>query len=142
MISLALAKQLKEAGLIWKTGVHDFFGIPDRDMDDEVFVISDVMATMELLRGWPAVTFHGTAEWALDYVWTHELVWLPTEGQLRQALQELLPPDGDYLLKWEEAQYRCVLHIAGKEVSFTGVTAVSAYAQALLHILKASNHQS
>ncbi|NKQ36948.1 MAG: pilus assembly protein CpaE [Chloroflexi bacterium] len=136
MISLALAKQLKEAGLIWRTGTHDFFGIPDRGLDDQVFVISDIMAMMELLQGWPAITFHGTSEWALDYIWTHELVWLPAEGQLRAELENHLPPDTNYQLIREEDLFRCVVYFPGKLETFWGDTAVEVYAQALLFALK------
>lgn len=136
MISLALAKQLKEAGLIWRTGTHDFFGIPDRGLDDQAFVISDIMATMELLQGWPAITFHGTSEWALDYIWTHELVWLPTEGQLRAELENHLPPDTNYQLIRETDLFRCVVYFPGQMKAFWGDTAIEVYAQALLFTLK------
>ncbi len=141
MISLALAKQLKEAGLIWQTGAHDFFGIPDRGLDDQVFVISDIMAMMELLQGWPAITFHGTSEWALDYIWTHELVWLPAEGQLRAELENHLPPDTNYQLIREEDLFRCVVYFPGKLEAFGGDTAVEVYAQALLYTLKMNASQ-
>ena len=68
MISLALAVELKQAGLVWRTSTHDFFAIPDHDMDERVFVLADMVAFTELVQGWPAVAFHGAAEWALDLV--------------------------------------------------------------------------
>jgi len=37
-----MARQLKEAGLIWKPGPGDRFAIPDRDLDEEVFVLSNM----------------------------------------------------------------------------------------------------
>lgn len=138
MISLALARQLKEAGLVWRTSLHDFFAIPERGLDDKVFVISDVMVTMVLIRGWPALTFHGTAEWAADHLFTHEAVWLPTEADLRQelvrqlgqkgapALQLALRPDGEYV---------CQIGTGAEARTFSGETAVAAYAGALLHLL-------
>jgi hypothetical protein len=133
MISLALAVQLKEAGLVWQTTPYDFFGIPERDMDDRIFVISDMMVTMELLQGWPAITFHGTAEWASDYLWTHEAIWLPTEEQLRHELTRLLAEKGvaAFSLQWQDGRY--TLQYAEKVA--TAETAVNAYAHALLHLL-------
>lgn len=141
MISLALARKLKEAGLVWHTSVHDFFAIPDRDMDNRVFVLSDMMVTMELLRGWPAVVFHGTAEWASDYLLTHEAIWLPTESQLREQLEEeLAERNGRFhqLVRTEDS-YSCELVLANTPLHFTAESAGEAYGQALLHLLQ--NHE-
>src|SRR5512146_2882759 len=95
MISLALAQDLKEAGLSWEPAMHDFFAIPERGMDNRVFVISDIQSTVENLLGSPVVAFQGASEWALDYLVTSEAVWLPTESQLRQALEEILLSGGN-----------------------------------------------
>ncbi|MCZ7671506.1 MAG: hypothetical protein M5U34_32405 [Chloroflexi bacterium] len=43
-----------------------------------------------MLKGWPAITFHGTSEWALDHIFMEEVVWMPTEEQLRQELVFML----------------------------------------------------
>ncbi len=138
MISLALAMQLKEAGLVWHTSIHDFFAIPDRDMDGRIFVLSDMMVTMELLRGWPAVVFHGTAEWAMDYLLTHEAVWLPTESQLREQLEvELMPRNGRFhqLVRLPEG-YQCQILLAEDVVQITAVSPSEAYGLALLNLLQ------
>lgn len=137
MIPLTLAKQLKEAGLVWQTAIHDFFAIPDRGMDDRVFVISDMMVTMELLRGWPALTFHGTAEWAADYLLTQEAVWLPTEEQLRETVVTLLTEGQSPVLHLQltDKQYNCRITVDGVYVQFQGNTAVDAYGQTLLYLL-------
>ncbi len=138
MISLALAQKLKEAGLVWRTSIHDFFAIPDRDLDERVFVLSDMMVTMELLRGWPAVVFHGTAEWAADYLLTHEAVWLPTESQLREQLEaELAVRNGRFhQLVCAEDGYKCELSLANQPLHFIAKTASEAYGQALLNLLR------
>lgn len=138
MVSLALAMQLKEAGLVWHTRVHDFFAIPDRDMDGRIFVLSDMMVTMELLRGWPAVLFHGTAEWAMDYLLTHEAVWLPTESQLREQLEvELALRNGRFhqLVRLPEG-YQCEIILADDAVQITAVSPSEAYGLALLNLLQ------
>ena len=138
MISQALAVQLKEAGLVWHTSVHDFFAIPDRDMDGRIFVLSDMMVTMELLRGWPAMMFHGTSEWAMDYLLTHEAVWMPTESQLREKLEEeLATRNGRFLqLQRQDEAYACEISLGEKRVQFTAVDPSEAYGQALLELLQ------
>ncbi|KAA3656290.1 MAG: pilus assembly protein CpaE [Chloroflexi bacterium] len=141
MISLSLAKQLKKAGLVWKTSVNDFFGIPDRGFDDRVFVLSDMMANMDLFRGWPVVTFHGSAEWALDYILTSETVWLPTEEQLRYELEQLLLGEEEIKLQltYTATGYQCHILHKSEPLSFMGSNGSEAYGLALLHVL---NHLS
>ena len=78
MISLEVARKLKDAGLVWRPKHHDFFGIPDRGMDDAVFVLSDVQVTIERIQGYEVVAFHGASEWALDSLIASEAIWLPT----------------------------------------------------------------
>ena len=136
MISLALAQKLKEAGLVWQTTINDFFAVPDRGMDDKLFVISDLMVTMELLQGWPALTFHGTAEWAADYLLTHDAVWMPTEEQLRQEFQTILAQNGrdDFQLIYEAKQF--TLHCHSGQFRVSGLQADVLYAKALLHFLQ------
>lgn len=140
MITLALAQKLKDAGLVWRTSVHDFFAIPDRDMDNRVFVLSDMMVTMELLRGWPAVVFHGTSEWALDYLLTHEAVWLPTESQLREQLEvELAAQNGRFhkLVRHDDG-YVCEVSVNEEQMVFAAVSPSEAYGLALLNLLQNS----
>lgn len=138
MISLTLAQKLKEAGLVWHTSVHDFFAIPDRDLDNRVFVLSDMMVTMGLLRGWPAVVFHGTAEWAMDYLLTHEAVWLPTESQLREQLEaELALRHGRFhQLARNDEGYVCDVSLNEERVTYSAVSPSEAYGQALLNLLQ------
>ncbi len=141
MIPLALAVELKEAGLVWQTKIHDFFAIPDHDMDDRVFVLADMVAFTELVQGWPAVAFHGAAEWAMDYIYSHEIVWLPTEEQLREAVVEQLRSDetdatGLTLTTLASGGYRCAIKQQGEALAFDAPAADEAYAQALLHLLR------
>lgn len=138
MLSLSLARQLKEAGLAWQPAVHDFFAVPDRGLDERVFVISSMAVLVELLQGQPAVTFHGTAEWALDYVMLAELVWLPSEAQLRQALEATLPAEPEPLLRLTRITggYRCEIRAGGRPLVFEAAAASEAYAAALLHVLR------
>ena len=74
MISLDTALELKGAGLVWVPQILDFFAIPDRNMDDRVFVISDMLVTVDILQGMQVVSFQGSSEWALDYLVTTNAV--------------------------------------------------------------------
>ena len=138
MISLTTAQQLHAAGLSWTPALHDFFGVPDRGMDDRVFVISDISVDIELLKGQSVVTFNGTAEWALDYEMVAELVWLPTEAQLRLALERLLQSEPQPRLKLVCAPegYRCEIPLRGQSLTFRASEACEAYGAALLHVLE------
>lgn len=138
MISLATAQELKEAGLVWRASVNDFFAIPERDLDERVFVVADMMANLDIFRGWPVVTFHGAAEWALDYILTAETVWMPTENQLRRELVTLLKERGTeaFALALEDGLYRLNFTLAGEPTSYQAEQAEDVYAAALLRILQ------
>ena len=41
MVTVELARRLRDAGLRWQPQRGDAFVIPDRDMDDDVFVLSE-----------------------------------------------------------------------------------------------------
>lgn len=141
MLSLSIARRLKEAGLSWSPALHDFFAIPDGGFEDKVFVISDVFVNVELLRGHLAATFQGSVEWALDHVVIEELVWLPSEEQLRQELERrLITVSGAGLtLSSTPDGYVCELHIGDRALRFETFDASEAYAAALLHLLAAGS---
>ncbi len=137
MLSLKLAKQLKEAGLVWKTAVNDFFGLPDRDMDDRVFVLADMQTQTDVFKGWPVITFHGASEWALDYILTTEAIWLPTETQLRQALLDVVSsePSATIQLFHSMQETVCTVSTSEETFNFRGKDGFEAYGLALLHFL-------
>lgn len=138
MISLDLARRLKASGLVWQAETNDFFAIPDRGMDDRLFVLSDLQAQLDIFRGWPVVTFHGTAEWALDYILTSEVIWMPREDQLRDSLLYLLPGNTirDLTLELREESYACTIPWEGGTKRFEAPSAADAYGRALLYILE------
>jgi hypothetical protein len=137
MIPLELARQLKAAGLGWTPALFDTFGIPDRNLDDKVFVISDMLVTSEVLGGLPIVSFQGAAEWALDYIVTAETVWIPSESQLRQRLEAALLEGGRPELHLNIGLNGCRLECVfrGQPILLEGPDPENLYAQALLHIL-------
>lgn len=87
VLSLELARALREAGVSWQPQRGDVFVIPDREMDEQVFVLSDmVVETVNPPDGPPILAFNGTTEWALDSLEAQEALWLPREDQLRALL--------------------------------------------------------
>jgi hypothetical protein len=137
MIDLETASQLKTAGLDWRPEILDYFGIPDRHMDERIFVISDMLVTVELLQGLQIVSFQGASEWALDYLVTTDAIWIPREDQLRKALEAALLESGrpEFRMRGGLAGYQCDLVFKEQTLSFQGDDASHVYAQALLHIL-------
>ena len=86
MLSAATARRLRDAGLAWSPTSGDRFVIADRNMDEDVFVVSEMVVEQYHGAAGPLLRFHGTTEWALDYVLVSQVLWLPREDQLRAAL--------------------------------------------------------
>ncbi len=124
VIPVAVAIELRDAGLSWQPAAGDRFVIPDRDLTDETFVLSDMIVTVHELPHGPVIGFNGTTEWALDDIDRDEAIWLPREDQLRTMLGPAfrrLERDGD--------GYRVVVQGAADAV---GATAEEAYGRAVL----------
>ena len=86
MISVPLARSLRDAGLHWSPVAGDRFVVADRDMDDQVFVLSDLTIEVRTFPTGPVIAFNGTTEWALDSLDQDDALWLPAEHQLRDLL--------------------------------------------------------
>jgi hypothetical protein len=86
VISVELAHRLRACGLRWTPARGDRFVVADRDMDEEVFVLSDMTVELHSLPEGDLIGFNGTTEWALDSVEPDEALWLPAEEQLRELL--------------------------------------------------------
>ncbi|WP_250003024.1 pilus assembly protein CpaE [Actinoplanes sp. M2I2] len=133
MIGVELARQLREAGLVWKPVLGDRFAIPDRDLDEETFVLSNMTIEVHTMAEGQVIGFNGTTEWALDDVELDETVWLPREDQLRELL------GGTFrTLRRGAAGYEVLIDLLGEERTFEGETVEGAYAAALLHLLAAA----
>ncbi|SKB03064.1 hypothetical protein SAMN06295879_3646 [Agreia bicolorata] len=90
MITVELARSLRDAGLVWKPASGDRFSIdtPAFDpeaLDAEVFTVSDMTIEAQHYPTGTILGFNGTTEWALDSVELHEALWLPREDQPRDA---------------------------------------------------------
>ena len=131
MLSVPLAKELRRAGLVWKPALFDFFHIPDRDLDDRKFVIADMSIDIQILAdGIGAITFNGAVEWSLDYILTQDVVWLPTEAQLRELLADRFTS-----LERIDAGYRVSVSNPSGDRHFDGPTPAEAYGWAVLDTL-------
>ena len=138
MISVTLAHELKVAGLEWQPALHDFFVLPDRLMDDKIFVISDLLVNIEQLQDTQIVSFQGAPEWALDYLVTSDVIWIPTETQLRERLESALLAGGGLEINLHSsiAGVRLDFIYRGQNRSFEARDAQEAYGRALLFLLQ------
>ena len=130
VLSLALARALRDAGLQWTPARGDSFVMLDPDVDTDVFVLADMTIEVHQFPTGPVIGFNGTTEWALDSVEQSEALWVPGEHQLRELLGEAfagLAPTGD--------AYRVTLRIDGVTSGYNGSHPADAYGRALLHLL-------
>ncbi len=86
MIAFDLAHRLHDAGLAWSPDNGDRFWLPDRDLEQTVFTVSDMVVEVRDQPAGRVLAFNGTTEWALDDVEEHEAVWLPRLDQLLDLL--------------------------------------------------------
>jgi hypothetical protein len=133
VITRELALALARRGLPWSPASGDRFYVPDRDLDDEVFVVSGMSIEVSDLPSGAEVRFNGTVEWALDSIAQDEVVWLPREEQMRAALE-------DRFLRLERIDaetggYAVVVADVTGEVRHVDIDAERAYARALLSVL-------
>ena len=125
--------ELARRGLPWIPASGDRFHVPDRDLDDEVFVVSGMSIEVSDLPSGAEVRFNGTVEWALDSIAQSEVIWLPREDQMRDVL-------GARFVRLERLEgetggYAVVLRRDGLEERHVDIDAERAYARALLSVL-------
>ena len=136
MISTELAQRLKTAGLEWRPAERDFFMMPEHNLDEQIFVVSALPALVQNFHSEMSITFHGSIEWALDYVLLSEAVWLPTETQMRALVANAIGPDAPLRLDRTAAGYRVQIASGPELLDFDAEDAENAYALALLHMLE------
>jgi hypothetical protein len=131
MISLPLARRLRDGGLTWSPAPGDRFVVADRGMDDEVFVLSNMTVNAHRLpNGAEIIAFNGTTEWALDSIQQNQSVWLPREDQLRALLAGAFRR-----LERGATGWRVVVEVAGRTRQAEHADAEEAYGLALLHLV-------
>jgi hypothetical protein len=130
MISLALALQLRDAGLKWTPASGDRFAVTEAEMADEIFVLSDMTVEVHTLPQGDVIGFNGTTEWALDSVENSNAVWLPRESQLRELLAGTFRT-----LDRVEDGWRVRVEVNGQAAEFVDGDAEEAYGFALRHLI-------
>jgi hypothetical protein len=97
-------------------------------MQDEVFILSNVIADVHRFENGNVIGFNGTTEWALDSVEQDDVVWLPREEQLRDllgaAFVRLEHVTGGYAVTATAGD--------GEDRRFVDIDAERAYARAVL----------
>jgi hypothetical protein len=131
MISVELARVLRDRGLTWRPARYDVFFIPERGLDERVFVLADMTVDVQHLAGGAAITFNGAVEWSLDSILHGEVVWLPTEAQLRALLGERLVG-----LTRDGGEYICAVDVGREVAEYRDEGASNAYGQAVLALLE------
>ncbi len=129
MISVDLARRLRAAGVAWSPASGDRFVVPDRDMDAEVFVISDMTVEVQELVDRSVIGFNGTTEWAMDSLEVDDALWLPREDQLRTLLGTAF-----VALTATDDGYRVDARVGGRALSSSDTDVERAYAAALLAV--------
>ncbi len=134
MISVQTARMLRDAGLHWQPGSGDRFVVIDRDMDAEIFVLSDMTVEVHQQGNRQVIGFNGTTEWALDSVDDQDAVWLPRETQLRELLSGTFRS-----LRRVDGQWQVDLEVNAEPATFQHPDTEEAYAQALLYLVSSSS---
>jgi hypothetical protein len=131
VISLDLARRLHDAGVAWTPGNGDRFWVPDRELDETIFTVSDMVVEVRDHAGGRVLAFNGTTEWALDAIEEHEAVWLPRLDQLLDLLGprfvNLTARSGGYVVRVQSGQ---------SEQEHVDVGADDAAARAVLGLLE------
>jgi hypothetical protein len=130
MISRDLAVRLRPR-LTWIPANGDQFYIPQPEMAESVFTVSDMVVELVNRDGETRFHFNGTVEWALDSVGSTEVVWLPREDQLRDLI-------GPHFLSLDAGSDGFVVTVSGPGKAYHTpgrVSAADAYALALLYVL-------
>ena len=127
MISIDLARRLRDAGLQWHPRTGDRFTLLEPSMTGEVFTISDMMIEAHEFSTGTVLGFNGTTEWALDSVPLDVALWLPREDQLRALLGGRFE-----LLRQERFEWVVRVRAGAGVADFAHPDAECAYALALL----------
>jgi hypothetical protein len=130
MVSLDLAVRLRDAGLRWTPARGDRFVVATAEMDEDVFVLSDMTIEVREYAGGKTIGFNGTTEWALDQVQQRDAVWLPAEHQLREKLGGTFRE-----LQRTGERYRVLTEVAGRQCTVEHADPAEAYGLALLQLI-------
>lgn len=127
MISIELARALRDSGLEWHPQAGDAFRIDRIEAEEETFILSDMTVEAHEFSTGTILGFNGTTEWALDSVDIDDALWLPSEAQLRVLL-------GEAFVSLARG-FTVTVVIDGQPQEVESDVAANAYARALLRLL-------
>ncbi len=131
MITIELARALRDAGVRWSPASGDRFIVADRDMDEDVFTVSEMTIGIQHVESDQVLAFNGTTEWALDAVSMHSALWLPGEAQLRELLGGAF-----HALRRDGERWSVEYEVGGAQRTATDDDAADAYGHALLDLAR------
>ena len=138
MITVDLARTLRDAGLRWHPGTGDRFVIDKPGVDEDVYTVSEMTVERHDYPSGVELGFNGTTEWALDSVAAAESLWLPREDQLR----DLLGPSFVGLTRSvgsdDRVTWTVAARIAGTDRTFPAADPAVAYGEALAAYIAAA----
>ena len=137
MISTALARDLREAGLVWTPASGDSFQIGLADFEGDVFTVSDMTIEAHSYSTGTVLGFNGTTEWALDSVAIDDALWLPREDQLRDLLRGTFRslqrrPEGPRVV------YTVTAEVGQQDAAFEADDPAEAYGRAVLALMRSA----
>jgi len=142
VISLELARALRDSGLVWHPVRGDNFSIDRIEADAEIYTLSDMTVEAHEFSSGTVLGFNGTTEWALDSVALDDALWLPREDQLRdllgasfRSLDRVEATETIDDVSLPVAAYRVVTVVDGAARGIEATDAADAYARALIVLL-------
>jgi hypothetical protein len=135
VISTALARELRDAGLVWTPASGDSFQIALADFEGDVFTVSDMTIEAHRYPSGTVLGFNGTTEWALDSVALDDALWLPREDQLRELLRGTFRML-DRSVENTRVVYTVRVTIDETDAAFSSDDASEAYGLALLALIR------
>ena len=143
MISIEMARTLRDAGLRWRPASGDAFALTSSEAEGDVFTVSDMTIEPHEFPTGTVLGFNGTTEWALDSVAIEDALWLPREDQLRallggsfQSLRRLTGDGSDSRSAGQRFAVTAGVRDGVRE--FAAETVDEAYASALLTLIRAA----
>ena len=135
MISRELARELRDAGLVWHPESGDRFQLDlpeyvEADVEADIFTVSEMTIEARRCPTGTILAFNGTTEWALDSVALVDAVWLPREDQLRELLRSTFRS----LTRLDDA-FAVEVEFGGERRRFEHPEAAEAYGMALRELI-------
>jgi hypothetical protein len=138
MISVELARSLRDAGLRWHPDTGDRFVVDKPGIDEDVYTVSEMTVERHDHPTGTILGFNGTTEWALDSVTAEESLWLPREDQLRELLGPAFVGLARTVTPTGGVVHTLTARIADVERVFTAADPAIAYGEALVTYITAA----